>query len=40
MGYLNASTAENAFNEVEELEKIRYARLACPLMVEIIAEVE
>lgn len=40
MGYLNAATAENAFNEVEVLEKIRYARLVCPLMVEIIAEVE
>ena len=40
MGYLSPSIASNAFNELDELEKMQYARLACPLMIEIVAEVD
>ena len=38
MGYLTRSEVEDAFGELEQTEKLHFARLACPLMIEIIAE--
>ena len=38
MSYLTRPEVENAFSELEEIEKLHFARLACPLMIEIIAE--
>ena len=39
MGYLKKQTVESAFAELKDLESLHYARLACPLMIEVIAEV-
>ena len=36
--YLTRPEVEDAFSELEEIEKLHFARLACPLMIEIIAE--
>ena len=38
MGYLTPTEVEDAFSELEQIEKLHFARLACPLMIEIIAE--
>ena len=38
MGYLTQSEVKDAFSELEQIEKLHIARLACPLMIEIIAE--
>mgnify|MGYP003304962820 FL=1 len=38
MGYLNNKDVENGIRDILELEKLPYATLCCPLMVEVIAE--
>ena len=40
MGLLDSSVAKKAFNEIEELEHKSFARIVCPLMIEIVAEVK
>jgi len=38
MEILTAQDIEHAFNDLEELEKLNYATLWCPLMIEVIGE--
>ena len=38
MGYLNNKEVEDGIRDILELEKLPYATLCCPLMVEVIAE--
>ena len=38
MGYLNNKEVEDAIEDIKELEKLPYATLCCPLMIEVIAE--
>ena len=38
MGYLNNKDVEDGIKDILELEKLPYATLCCPLMVEVIAE--
>ena len=38
MGYLKKEMIDQAFSELKIIEALPYARLACPMMIEIIAE--
>ena len=38
MGYLNENDVEKSLNEINELESLSYARICCPILIEIIAE--
>ena len=38
MGILSTQDVKHAFNDLEELEKLNYATLWCPLMIEVIGE--
>ena len=38
MGILSTQDVKHAFNDLEELEKLNYTTLWCPLMIEVIAE--
>ena len=40
MGLLDQMVIHKAFDELKELQNIPYARIACPLMIEIVAEVK
>ena len=38
MGYLTEQDMENAFSDLESLERLPYATLWAPLMIEVVAE--
>jgi hypothetical protein len=38
MGYLDNQDVEDAIKDLQQLEKLSYATLCCPMVIEVVAE--